>query len=74
METVGEDVVNGRARRYFQLSASGTAVLADESRRRLVVAKEAMRLASHKLPIKCKFVSKTSMDDLHVSRTADETE
>jgi large subunit ribosomal protein L16 len=38
------------------------------------VAKEAMRLASHKLPIKCKFVSKTSMDDLHVSREADETE
>jgi len=28
------------------------------------VAKEAMRLAMHKLPIKCKFMSKTGMDGL----------
>ncbi len=38
------------------------------------VAKEAMRLASHKLPIKCKFVSKAIMDDLHVSKEDEETE
>lgn len=29
------------------------------------VAKEAMRLAAHKLPIKCRFVSKAIMEDLH---------
>ncbi len=43
VEVAGEDVVNGRARRYYQLSATGGAVLADESRRRVTVAKEAIR-------------------------------
>ena len=36
------------------------------------VAKEAMRLASHKLPIKCKFVSKGIMEDLHISHAMEE--
>lgn len=43
VEVVGEEVVDGRARRYYQLTASGTAALADESRRRVVVSKEALR-------------------------------
>lgn len=43
VEVAGEEVVDGRARRYYQLTASGTAALADASRRRLVVSKEAMR-------------------------------
>jgi len=38
------------------------------------VAKEAMRLAAHKLPIKCKFVSKSIMDDLQVSRESADAE
>ncbi|MGH8995099.1 MAG: PadR family transcriptional regulator [Acidimicrobiales bacterium] len=43
VEVAGEEVVDGRARRYYQLTTSGTAALADESRRRLVVSKEALR-------------------------------
>ena len=43
VEVVGEEVVDGRARRYYQLTASGTAILADESRRRMMVSKEALR-------------------------------
>ncbi|HEY3781738.1 MAG TPA: 50S ribosomal protein L16 [Fimbriimonadaceae bacterium] len=36
------------------------------------VAKEAMRLAAHKLPIKCKFASKADMDDVHLSHHEEE--
>jgi PadR family transcriptional regulator PadR len=43
VEVVGEEVVDGRARRYYQLTASGTATLTDESRRRMMVSKEALR-------------------------------
>jgi ribosomal protein L16/L10AE len=31
-----------------------------------------MRLASHKLPIKCKFASKADMDDVHLSHHEEE--
>jgi len=43
IEVAGEEVVDGRARRYYQLTDSGTVALADESRRRVVVSKEALR-------------------------------
>lgn len=36
------------------------------------VAKEAMRLAMHKLPIKCKFVTKSDMEGGHVAAAATE--
>jgi len=39
----GEEVVDGRLRRYYELSAEGSARLAAESQRRLVVSKEALR-------------------------------
>jgi DNA-binding PadR family transcriptional regulator len=39
----GEEVVDGRLRRYYELSPQGTALLAAESRRRVVVSKEALR-------------------------------
>ncbi len=35
-------------------------------------AKEAMRLAMHKLPIKCRFVSKAEMDNLKISSSDEE--
>jgi DNA-binding PadR family transcriptional regulator len=39
----GEEVVDGRLRRYYELTAHGSTVLATESRRRVVVSKEALR-------------------------------
>jgi PadR family transcriptional regulator, regulatory protein PadR len=39
----GEEVVDGRLRRYYELSTQGSSLLAVESRRRMVVSKEALR-------------------------------
>jgi DNA-binding PadR family transcriptional regulator len=39
----GEEVVEGRLRRYYELSTKGSSLLAVESRRRVVVSKEALR-------------------------------
>jgi PadR family transcriptional regulator, regulatory protein PadR len=41
--SAGEEVVDGRLRRYYELSPEGSALLASESRRRMVVSKEALR-------------------------------
>ncbi len=43
IESAGEEVVEGRLRRYYRLTKSGSAVLEAESRQRLAVAKEALR-------------------------------
>jgi PadR family transcriptional regulator, regulatory protein PadR len=40
---VGEEVVDGRLRRYYELTAQGSATLANASRRRLAVSREALR-------------------------------
>jgi DNA-binding PadR family transcriptional regulator len=39
----GEEVVNGRLRRYYELTLQGTDLLTVESRRRMAVSKEALR-------------------------------
>jgi DNA-binding PadR family transcriptional regulator len=39
----GEEVVDGRLRRYYRLTAQGSATLGTESRRRMAVSKEALR-------------------------------
>jgi DNA-binding PadR family transcriptional regulator len=39
----GEEVVGGRLRRYYQLTATGTATLTEASRRRVAVSREALR-------------------------------
>ncbi len=39
----GEEVVEGRLRRYYELTPQGSTLLAAESRRRMVVSKEALR-------------------------------
>ena len=39
----GEEVVDGRLRRYYALTAHGAAILATESQRRVAVSKEALR-------------------------------
>jgi PadR family transcriptional regulator PadR len=39
----GEEVVNGRLRRYYELTLQGTDSLTVESRRRMAVSKEALR-------------------------------
>jgi DNA-binding PadR family transcriptional regulator len=39
----GEEVVDGRLRKYYRLTADGIAVLAAESRRRMATSKEAIR-------------------------------
>jgi PadR family transcriptional regulator, regulatory protein PadR len=41
--TAGEEVVDGRLRRYYELSPGGASLLAVESRKRMVVSKEALR-------------------------------
>ena len=41
--SAGEEVVEGRLRHYYELTASGTAALAAESRRRVSVSKETLR-------------------------------
>ena len=43
IQTAGEEVVDGRLRRYYELTSDGTTILARESRRRMVVSKEALR-------------------------------
>lgn len=43
VEQAGEEVVDGRLRRYYRLSGSGAAVLAAESRQRAALAREAIR-------------------------------
>ncbi len=43
IEKAGEEVVEGRLRRYYRLSKQGTRLLAAESERRVAVSKEALR-------------------------------
>jgi DNA-binding PadR family transcriptional regulator len=43
VEEAGEEIVEGRLRRYYRLSKPGTALLAAESSRRMAVSKEAIR-------------------------------
>jgi DNA-binding PadR family transcriptional regulator len=43
VEVAGEEVVDGRARRYYVLSDQGRSVLAAESRQRATIATEALR-------------------------------
>jgi DNA-binding PadR family transcriptional regulator len=43
IEAAGEEVVEGRLRRYYRLTESGSAMLEAESKQRLTVAKEALR-------------------------------
>jgi len=46
IEGAGEEVVEGRLRRYYQLTVQGSAVLESESKQRLAVSKEALRRLS----------------------------
>jgi len=46
IEVSGEEVVEGRHRRYYRLTSAGTAVLESESKQRLTVATEALRRLS----------------------------
>lgn len=43
IETAGEEVVDGRLRRYYQLTTGGTALLSEESKRRVKVSNVALR-------------------------------
>jgi DNA-binding PadR family transcriptional regulator len=43
IESVGEEVVEGRLRRYYQLTSGGTALLVEESKRRVKVSNVALR-------------------------------
>jgi len=43
IEASGEEVVEGRHRRYYRLTSAGTAVLESESKQRLATAAEALR-------------------------------
>jgi DNA-binding PadR family transcriptional regulator len=43
IEVAGEEVVEGRLRRYYQLTGGGATALAVESRRRVAVSNEALR-------------------------------
>ena len=43
IESVGEEVVEGRLRRYYQLTSAGTALLVEESKRRVKVSSVALR-------------------------------
>ena len=43
IEMAGDEVVDGRLRRYYQLTTDGASMLAVESKRRVVVSKEALR-------------------------------
>src|SRR5579863_19937 len=43
LRPAGEEVVDGRLRRYYELTASGATALASESSRRLSVSHEALR-------------------------------
>ncbi len=43
VEVANEEIVDGRFRRYYRLTESGSAMLSSESRRRVTVSKEALR-------------------------------
>jgi DNA-binding PadR family transcriptional regulator len=43
IDVAGEEVVDGRLRRYYRLTEHGTTTLGAESRRRVAVSKEALR-------------------------------
>jgi DNA-binding PadR family transcriptional regulator len=43
IESAGEEVVDGRLRRYYRLTELGSATLGTESRRRVSISKEAIR-------------------------------
>lgn len=43
VEPAGEEVVDGRLRRYYRLTGDGRSALAEEARRRASVSKEALR-------------------------------
>ncbi len=43
IEMDGEEVIDGRLRRYYRLTETGGAVLEAESRRRVSISKEALR-------------------------------
>ncbi len=43
IEVSGEEVVDGRLRRYYRLTERGTKTLTDEARQRLTVSKNALR-------------------------------
>jgi PadR family transcriptional regulator PadR len=43
IEVSGEEIVDGRLRRYYKLTSEGSSLLAQESRRRVAVSKEALR-------------------------------
>jgi len=43
IELAGEEIVEGRLRRYYQLTTPGTALLAEESKRRVKVSNIALR-------------------------------
>ena len=41
--SVGEEIVDGRLRRYYELTSEGTTLLAEESKRRVKVSNIALR-------------------------------
>lgn len=43
IEGAGEEIVDGRLRRYYRLSDGGSAILESESKQRVAVSKEALR-------------------------------
>jgi DNA-binding PadR family transcriptional regulator len=43
IESAGEEIVDGRLRRYYELSPQGTTLLAEESKRRVRVSNIALR-------------------------------
>jgi DNA-binding PadR family transcriptional regulator len=46
IEEAGEEIVDGRLRRYYRLTMRGSAMLESESKQRLAVSKEALRRLS----------------------------
>jgi DNA-binding PadR family transcriptional regulator len=47
IEAAGEEIVDGRLRRYYRLTSRGSAVLESESRQRLAMSREALRRLRH---------------------------
>jgi PadR family transcriptional regulator, regulatory protein PadR len=43
IESVGEEIVDGRLRRYYELTSQGTTLLSEESKRRVKVSNVALR-------------------------------
>jgi DNA-binding PadR family transcriptional regulator len=43
IESVGEEIVDGRLRRYYELTSQGSTLLAEESKRRVKVSNIALR-------------------------------